>query len=164
MQRRLIVMRHAKSSWDSGASGDHARPLNPRGRRDAPRVARHLAELGWTPDRVWSSTSQRTTETWELMAPELREGLQVTFDRRLYLAGLGTLQEVASEWPEDARTLLVLGHNPGWEDAASQLSGSPISMTTANAVLLEGEGSTWAEALERSWTLHQQLRPRELPQ
>ena len=67
MRRRIIVMRHAKSSWKSGARDDHARPLNKRGRRDAPRIAARLAELGWVPERVISSDSERTRQTWARM-------------------------------------------------------------------------------------------------
>ena len=67
MAKRLLVTRHAKSSWKSGEDSDHARPLNKRGRRDAPRVAAHLVGLGWVPEQVLSSDSQRTRETLGLM-------------------------------------------------------------------------------------------------
>jgi len=67
MQRRLMLMRHAKSAWQSQAPSDHERPLNERGRRNAPRVGKRLAELGWVPDHVIGSDSRRTRETWERM-------------------------------------------------------------------------------------------------
>ena len=154
-------MRHAKSSWNSDAPTDHARPLNKRGRRDSPRVARKLRDLGWTPDAVWSSDSQRTRETWSLMAPELGD-VPVAFTPALYHAGLGPSRAVFERWPEEAETILVLGHNPGWEDALTMLSGRAEVMTTANAGLLVGEGSSWADALERGWDLEKLIRPREL--
>ena len=72
--KRLVVMRHAKSDWSSGASTDHARPLNQRGRREAPITAARLATLGWAPDRVSSSDSQRTREALEL-ARQLAESV-----------------------------------------------------------------------------------------
>lgn len=155
-------MRHAKSSWNSDAPTDHARPLNKRGCRDAPRVARRLAELGWTPDVAWSSDSERTRQTWGLMAPEFEDGPVVTFTSALYHAGLGAIQEVSDGWPDEAATVLVLGHNPGWEDALTMLSGRAEVMTTANAGLLVGEGDTWSDALERGWDLEVLIRPREL--
>ncbi len=80
MTMRLIIMRHAKSDWNSGAASDHARPLNKRGRRDAPRVANRLGELGWQPDYVISSDSRRTRETLELMLPHLNHGSDPTVD------------------------------------------------------------------------------------
>ena len=58
--------------------------------------------------------------------------------------------------------VLVLGHNPGWERAASLLSGQPITMTTGNAVLLEGKGASWTEALRGPWQVQTILRPRTL--
>ncbi len=77
MQRRIIVMRHAKSSWKSDAPDDHSRPLNRRGRRDAPRVAQELARRGWVPERVFSSDARRTRQTWEIMAPYFENAPQV---------------------------------------------------------------------------------------
>lgn len=162
MQRRLIVMRHAKSAWDSDAPSDHARPLNGRGKRDAPKVGRTLAVLDWVPEAVWSSDSERTQETWLRMADELGADCEPTFTRVLYLAGLGALQDVADDWPTDVTTLLVLGHNPGWEDTVSRLSGIPVTMTTGNAALLTGGGATWSEAMQSPWRLERLIRPREL--
>ncbi len=155
-------MRHAKSSWSSDAPTDHARPLNKRGKRDSPRVARKLAELGWLPDAVWSSDSERTRQTWGLMKEELGLDVPVTFTPALYHAGLGAIQAVSASWPEEVVTMLVLGHNPGWEDAMTMLSGRAEVMTTANAALLVGEGTSWEDALEKGWDLDQLIRPREL--
>lgn len=162
MQRRLILLRHAKSSWSSGAQTDHERPLNGRGRRDAPRVAAELLQLGWEPERVSSSDSQRTQETWQLMSEVFDDDVDVDFDHELYGGGLGDIQEATSRWPDGVTTGMVIGHNPGWESAASHLCGEPLSMTTCNAVLLEGEGDTWLDALERKWTLVDIVLPREL--
>ena len=64
MTRRLIVMRHAESSWDSSMGSDHERTLNERGRKDAPRVGAALVQKGWIPELVLSSDAQRTSETF----------------------------------------------------------------------------------------------------
>lgn len=127
-------------------------------------MAAELARLGWVPDAAWSSDSERTRETWKRMAEAWDEDVPVTFDESLYLAGLGDIQGAALAWPESAGTVLVLGHNPGWEEAASRLGGVDLVMTTANAALLEGSGTTWSDALERPWTLHALLRPKDLGQ
>ena len=162
--RRLIVMRHAKSSWKSGHSDDHERPLNKRGQRDAPRVAQELASLGWSPQVVLSSDSQRTQETWGLMATAFATPDVVSFHRQLYLAGLGQIRSSLVGVGEEVETVLVLGHNPGWEDAASWLSGAELSMTTANAALLEREAPSWDAALDEqgAWQLVRLVRPKEL--
>lgn len=163
MKRRLILMRHAKSSWNSSASTDHARPLNGRGRRSASLVGGKLAELGWIPELVVSSDAARTRETWELLAPELgEESLEVCFTPDLYGAGLREIRALADDWDASVGTVLLLGHNPGFEGTLRTLSGEAHQMTTANAALLSSAGETWTEALMSSWSLERLLRPREI--
>lgn len=165
MAKRLLVTRHAKSSWKSGADSDHARPLNKRGRRDAPRVAAHLVGLGWVPERVLSSDSQRTRETLELMLEVLEPEPEVEFSRALYLAGPPEVEEALNELPDEVETVMVLGHNFGWEEVVAWLSGEATTLTTANAALLSCEAASWSEAVEAAgeWTLHEVVRPKELP-
>jgi phosphohistidine phosphatase len=165
MHRRLIVLRHAKSSRTGDVGDDHARPLSKRGRRDAPRVAAWLARNGWTPERVVSSDAARTRETWEHM----REGLgatveSVTFDPTLYGGGIAEARRVLTALPATVRTAMLIGHNPGWEDLVAWLCRSPTQMTTANAALLVGHGKTWKDALARAgtWTLERVVRPKAL--
>ena len=162
MKRRLIVMRHAKSSWSHAQLTDHERPLNKRGRRDAPQVASFLKNEGWIAQRVISSTSQRTRETWDLMSP-IWNHPPAEFTRALYLAGSSEVREALLS-QDSATSIMILGHNPGWSEVSSWLSGLRIEMTTANAVLLSVEAGTWREAFEQagSWTLHDVIRPREI--
>ena len=165
MSRRLILMRHAKSSLSSAGSIDHARPLNKRGQRDAPRVAAHLKSLGWSPDLVISSDATRTRETYRYICNGLDCDVPVSFQPTLYLGGLKEIRDAAKDLSDDIRTLLLLGHNPGWEEAASSLSSGSVFMTTANAALLTVEGLTWSDAFdpEVDWKLVAVIRPRELP-
>ncbi|TNF30860.1 MAG: histidine phosphatase family protein [Deltaproteobacteria bacterium] len=165
MQRRLILMRHAKSAWDSDAERDHDRPLAKRGKRDAARIARELQTLGWLPDHVYTSTARRARQTWKRMMRALEdaaEDIGITRLESLYMAGLPTIRDEASDWPAEHTTVLVLGHNPGWEEALHALTGSDEAMTTGNAALLVGEGATWAAALAHPWRRVALLRPREL--
>lgn len=164
MKRRLIVMRHAKSSWETDAESDHERPLNKRGRRDAPRVAAHLCELQWQPQLVLSSDSRRTTETFELMKSEFSEEVVVDFLPSLYHAGVEEFLEEIVRVDDKVVDVMVLGHNPGWESVVQWLSGEGVSMTTANAALLEGSGESWSEGVATSelWSLREVIRPREL--
>ncbi len=162
--RRLVLMRHAKSSWDSNALSDHERPLSGRGERDAPRMASALLALGAWPDAVVCSDAVRTRQTWAAMAPRGPEVQVLRVTPELYLAGLRELQLDAAAWPEDWRTVLALGHNPGWEDAAALLCGQWQEMTTANAVVFErDDADTWSAAMAPGWTLRAWLRPRDLP-
>ncbi len=163
MQRRLIVMRHAKSSWTSSATSDHERPLNGRGRKDAPRIAAALHARGWWPDAVVSSDATRTRETWALMAAaDVPEVADVRFEPGLYHAGWREVHASAATWPQRWETVLLLGHNPGWEALAARLSDVWAEMTTANAALLTCEAERWIEALEGQWELEETLRPKEL--
>lgn len=166
MHRRLVLMRHAKSDWSTDAPDDHSRPLNARGQRDAPRMARWLLGQGWRPDAAVCSDARRTLETWERMVAVLQGGPRQTpplvVEPSLYLASLGELQRVAARWPDAWGTVLALGHNPGWEHALGVLCGQDLAMTTANCALLQGAGDTWQEALEHPWELVAVGRPREL--
>lgn len=159
--RRLVVMRHAKSAWDTDQPDQH-RPLNKRGRRDAARMGQALRALGWLPEFVLSSDSRRTTETWDRMSQAIDLDIPVRFTRALYLAGLGDLQVEAGSVPGHIRTVLALGHNPGWEVAASRLTNTAITMTTGNAVLIEFDDWPWGEVLETQGRLMGVLRPKEI--
>lgn len=159
--RRLIVMRHAKSSWDDATLDDHQRPLNGRGRREAPQVGRALEEMGWVPDRVIASDSARTLETWARMRTVLGE-IPLESRSELYHAGVRALGELARDWSPDLSTLLVLGHNPGWSHLASMLAGEPLKLKTAHAALLETDVDGWSEALTQPWRLVHVIRPKDL--
>ncbi|MEX2187581.1 MAG: histidine phosphatase family protein [Pirellulales bacterium] len=164
MKHRLIVMRHAKSSWDSPAETDHDRPLNDRGRRDAPAVAARLVELGWSPEVVLSSDSRRTRETFERMQPVLSPAGGVEYLSSLYHASIEALCEALLTVSDDVRVVLALGHNPGWQQAVYWLSGESIEMKTATAALLECDAADWQSsvAAREQWRLADTISPRAL--
>ncbi|MEQ9501760.1 MAG: histidine phosphatase family protein [Deltaproteobacteria bacterium] len=148
MRRRLILMRHAKSSWKSDAPNDHARPLNKRGRRAAPAVGRHLQELGWVPDCIVASDSQRTRSTAELLCGAVDAAPVVAFERSLYRARPEDVVNALREANDEVQTLLLLGHNPGWEASLQFLSGVDDVLKTADAALLEAESARWADLVQ----------------
>ena len=118
MQRRLIVMRHAKSSWKSGAATDHARPLNARGRRDAPAIGQRLRDSGWVPQMVLSSDSKRTRETYRRMSEQLGDVVPARFLRSLYDAGLDGFRAEVAAMPRDVTAALVRGKRSSGGSAA----------------------------------------------
>lgn len=164
MLRRLIVLRHAKSDWDTEAPTDHDRPLNKRGRRDAPRVADALANSGWTPKRVVSSDAQRTRETWKRMKRSFDRDIKVKFTTKLYHAGIHAVREVVSNVPESVDVLMLIGHNPGWESVVDALTGEDVRLSTCDAALLSIDAESWADAIaaDGGWRVHRVLRPKEL--
>jgi phosphohistidine phosphatase len=127
-------------------------------------VAAELLRRGWAPDVVLSSDAARTRETWERMARALPPARLVAFTPALYHAGIGAVQAVIEPLGRDVGTVLVLGHNPGFEDAVGWLSGQTVALTTANAALLAHADAPWAEAIADggTWRLEAVLRPRDL--
>lgn len=163
--KRIILMRHAKSSWKSGAPTDHLRPLNKRGQRDAPRIAEALAQMEWTPDCVLSSDSTRTRQTWDLMAGALESPPEAQFEPKLYLAGPDELRPLLADLPNDKTTVLLLGHNPGWEHALEWFTGQSSPIKTACAALLVSTAESWSETIECPGQFQQAsfLSPKSLP-
>lgn len=175
--KRLVVVRHAKSSWADRTVPDHDRPLNARGRRAAPRVAEALSERGCAPDLVCCSTAARTRETWEFMASRFLPGSRETgapptvrFLPELYLATTGALLDIAGAAPPDVETLMVLGHNPGVHSLACALarSGDPeemarlrLKMPTGTAAVVELSGDRW-EMVTDGGALTHLILPRRL--
>ena len=152
MARRLIVMRHAKSSWKDTNLDDHERPLNKRGRGDAPIVADAIFERGWIPDLILVSSSKRTLQTLEGMSQRMgKTPLEVRPE--IYHATVIDLM-VELEDMLNAGTTMILGHNPGSELLVNHLSGEWHTMPTATAVLLLHSGP--------SWSVEDVIRPKEI--
>jgi phosphohistidine phosphatase len=121
MTSRLLLMRHAKSSWDDASASDHDRPLAKRGRSAAERMGAHLKRAGLLPDLVLCSSALRTRQTLErLQLPET----DTRFEGPLYGASDRGILAVIHETGGDAETILVLGHNPGMQDLAVDLTGA----------------------------------------
>ena len=162
--KRLILMRHAKSAWNTDAKTDHERPLNARGIKDAPRIAGAIAERGWQPQLVLSSDSKRTQETWRRMEKAFDKFPLVTFLPSLYHSGIGDIQEAIEFIHPDTQTILILGHNPGWSNACGWLSGTYIEMKTATAILMTSPEESWQKAIQTpsSWNIEHILHPKEL--
>ncbi len=127
--RELLVLRHAKSAWDTAAPSDFDRPLSKRGRKDAPRVAAWLVEEGFVPDCVRASTAARVRETLDRMSSVIDLPLEdVSWDDDLYHASPRTMLEALAGCPDDARRVLLVGHNPGVEDLVLHLSRAPVHL------------------------------------
>jgi len=164
--RRIVLLRHAKSDHPEGMT-DWDRPLAERGRRDAPAAGRWLAERGIAPDLCVCSPAARTRETWKLAAHELPHRPATVYEERVYDASYSTLLAVLRETPDDVRTLLLVGHNPGMHSLATDLAGdgapdSPHELIRDNfptcAIAVLTFASPWTTVadgigdLEASWT------------
>ncbi|MFI1422544.1 SixA phosphatase family protein [Streptomyces sp. NPDC020731] len=151
--RRLVVLRHAKSARPEGVT-DHERPLDPRGRRDAPAAGRALAEADCLPGLALCSTAVRARRTWELAAAQWGTPPPVRHDPRLYHADIPALLDVVRETPAEVETLLLIGHNPGLEDLVLTLAGDGLDDTldrvrvkfpTSAIAVLSWRGAAWRD-------------------
>jgi phosphohistidine phosphatase len=117
----VYLLRHAKSDWSDQTLPDHARPLAPRGRRDAKRIGKHLRERGIEPTLVLCSSAERTRATLELVRPALGAAT-VQIEDGLYAAATDELLERLRALPEPSASVLVIGHNPGLQQLALVLA------------------------------------------
>ncbi len=163
MKRRLLIMRHAKSSWDDASLADHQRPLNKRGKRDALRMGEELEAVDCVPEIIITSDSQRTTETYSLMIEAFSEMPEIESTRAFYGGDVSDISDALDALPDHISTVMVLGHNPGWTTAVGYFSNDYVEMTTANIAILECDSETWVEATSQGgFVLKTVLRPKEL--
>ncbi len=169
--KTLTLLRHAKSGWDDPVARDFDRPLNPKGRKAARTVGKHLKSLGLGFDHVVASPAQRVVETIAEVADGYGSAIEPAWDKRLYLASAATLLDVARETPADADRLLMIGHNPGLEDFVLLLmaSGEPALVSaveakypTATVAELTFNVGHWADVAAAAGTLTRFIRPRDL--
>lgn len=140
--KNLLVMRHAKSDWSHEGMEDFDRPLNRRGRKDVPRVARFLAGAG-PPELVLSSSAVRAHETAIGLVEASDDDPQLVLDGRLYGAGPQILSEVLAAAAGGVDTVLLVAHNPGLEDWIAELTGASLRLPTASVARIDFDTDTW---------------------
>jgi len=162
--KRLVLVRHAKSSWADPDIIDHDRPLNARGRRAAPLVGRHLRQAGLRPDLVLCSSATRARQTLELL--RIRPGGEVLVEDQLYGAGASELLTRLGKVPAAIGTVLLIGHSPGIEELARLLivDGDALIETfpTCAVADLLLPIRTWKELDSGVGRLHAFVIPRDL--
>lgn len=142
---RIILIRHAKSDWSFDLP-DHDRPLNARGRRDAPQIGTWLAEHVNSVDAAFVSSAVRTQETWELLCQSWGQNVPMVTESRIYDAPSRVITELIESLPESISTALVVGHNPGLSDALGDLTGEwDHEMKTSAIADVEIDGP-WSSA------------------
>jgi phosphohistidine phosphatase len=169
--RRLLLLRHAKSSWSEPGASDHDRPLNRRGQEAAPRIGAYLARHGLIPDRILCSTARRARETWELVGAEAPAAPPATFSEQIYNATPRALVDVFRGADPHAASLLVVGHNPGLQEAATALIASGDledrerlreKLPTGGLVVIDFAIADWSKLHSRSGRLERFVVPRML--
>jgi phosphohistidine phosphatase len=144
----VYLVRHAKSSWADMNLKDHERPLNGRGRRDAPRMAARLAREGLRVDGILTSTAKRARQTAQSFAEAFGLGKKAVIqDKNLYHAGPKTIQKCIQKLPDDWKTVLVFGHNPGYTEAANALLNDDYigNVPTCGIVASQADVKKWSK-------------------
>ncbi|MPZ83019.1 MAG: histidine phosphatase family protein [Actinophytocola sp.] len=157
-QRTLVVIRHAKSDWGQGLPDDE-RPLNPRGRRDAPAIGKWLVDNTAGIDLVLCSTAARARQTWRLAEAALEPAPAVRHDERVYAAGPQDLMSVLDELADDIAAAALVGHNPGLSELVDVLTGRAVELKTSAIAVVRWDG-TWADVWARRAVLITHATPR----
>jgi phosphohistidine phosphatase len=124
--KRLVLLRHAKSSWSDPAVADHDRPLNGRGRQAAVLVGGYVRRIGLRPDLVLCSSATRARQTLDLLHLDEHAQTRISIEDELYGADAGQLLTRLRRIPPTVRCVLLVGHNPGVEELAQGLLGQGI--------------------------------------
>ncbi len=147
--KKLIVIRHAKSSWDDPSLDDFDRPLNKRGEKDAPRMGKLLREMKITPDYLITSPAVRAMETCKQIAKKIDFPLnKIILNQKLYHANLETILQVVQEIPDrknDAEEIaLLFGHNPGLTEFVNAISNEAIvNIPTCGIAIISLSNDRW---------------------
>jgi phosphohistidine phosphatase len=166
--RRLLLLRHAKTERAEPGERDRDRKLTPRGESDAQLIGSYMARHVFLPDLVLVSPAMRTMQTWSHLAAAFPVPPRVTEDERIYNAGAETLAELIRE-SGDARTLLLIGHNPGLQDLAAQLIGAgdidaredlKEKLPTSGLIVIDFALDDWASLHDKAGRLARFVSPR----
>ncbi|MBQ9917213.1 MAG: histidine phosphatase family protein [Microbacterium sp.] len=138
---QLILARHAKSDWADEGLDDHDRPLNDRGRRDAPAMARSVLRRGVRPEVLLSSTAVRARSTADAFAEEFE--VEVTERPELYLAEPEALLDAARA--SEAHEVMVVAHDPGMSELVSRLADRDVRMVTSAVAIFTWHEGDWSD-------------------
>ncbi|MEJ2545498.1 MAG: histidine phosphatase family protein [Calditrichaceae bacterium] len=143
--KRLLLVRHAKSSWDYPGLTDFERPLNKRGNRDAPFMGKLLKKMNVIPDLIISSPATRAITTARYFADNMDYPLEkINTNERLYDANPSDIIEVISEIDASVNILMIVSHNPGLTETADQLSGEVIDNIVTSAIFnIDFDTDSW---------------------
>ena len=148
--KTLLILRHAKSSWKFPDLSDHDRPLNRRGKLDAPRMGRLLKEKGLVPDLVISSTATRAKDTATAVAKHSGyKGRKINFES-LYAAEPAAYLTVLRDVADNYQQVLIVGHNPSVEELIETLTGEIHIIPTCTLVQIEFDIEKWSAILDQS--------------
>jgi len=163
--KRLLILRHAKSSWADTSQDDWQRPLTDRGRRDAPRVGELLRDRSLVPDLIITSDAVRARTTAQAVAASAGYTRELVVEPSLYLATPDAVIAVLNGVPDDAHSVMIVGHNPGLEGVVQELTGEYHGMTTAALVQIAVPIEHWSQLDDTTpGSIVDTWQPKDLPE
>ena len=159
----LLILRHAKSSWESAELSDHDRPLNNRGKRDAPRIGRKLLKEGVIPQVIISSSAVRAYSTAEKVAKACGYEDEILVDSSLYGSGYTEYLNVLTNQDDSYDIVMLVGHNPHSEQLLEILTGKVVTMPTCTVACVRLPIPSWKKlSPQTKGKLLNLWRPKEL--
>lgn len=168
----LMLLRHAKSSWSDAGQADIDRPLTSRGKRAAVAMGRHMAANGLVPDLVLCSPARRATDSWDLVAGELKTSPAILIEPEIYDFGDGeALMECLRHKAGAAQSVLLVGHNPSIEGLAQRLAGKgdkklrerlEKKYPTATLAVISLDLGNWTALADAAGKLVRFVRPKDI--
>lgn len=165
MKKKILIMRHAKSSWSDEKLRDFDRPLNSRGKKDAPKMGRYLKELGITPDQIFSSPAQRAKLTALAVAEEVDFNPDsIHWDEELYFGNPMAYLNAIRSANENSSVVMTVGHNPMSAEIMSALSLQSFTHNVPTAALacFEADVENWKDIKQSGCKLLWIVSPKEL--
>ena len=160
--KTLFLLRHAKSSWKDDNLDDFERPLKKKGLGDAQLMGKLIRQREIGLDLVISSSAERARQTAQLVLMSAGLQVEVRYDDLIYEAGMRRLLTLVSRLDNHANSVMLVGHNPGFEDLLKTLTGEIHSMPTATLAGIEFDVDDWGQIKARSGRLTLLLTPKEL--
>ena len=160
--KTLYLLRHAKSSWDDRSLKDFDRPLNERGLKAAPKIGAYMRKEKLRPDLVLSSPALRAKQTTTLVCEAAGLAGVVNFDERIYEASARRLLEIVVGLEDNLGAVMLVGHNPGFEELLAALTGESLRLPTAALARIDLDLKSWSNVTADAGKLKWLVRPRDL--
>lgn len=141
--KELLVLRHGKSSWKDAAIVDHDRPLNKRGKKDAPRIGKLLRKERLIPELVLTSSARRARDTAEAAVESSGYTPEIRHIPSFYQADIESFYEILANLSDDIDRVMIVGHNPDLEELVETLTGESLTLPTAALVHISMPIQTW---------------------
>jgi phosphohistidine phosphatase len=161
--KTLYLLRHAKSSWDDPGLKDFDRPLNKRGLKAAPKIGAYMLKEKIRPGIILSSPALRAKQTTTMACERAGLSSLINFDERIYEASVQRLFEIVTGFADEIDTAMMVGHNPGFEELLSALTGESQRMPTAALARINLKIEKWSELTGGCGNLKWVIRAKDLP-